>query len=151
LGGSNIVTLPGPRSIMLTPLQSAELCLLFAIGNPPRLSSGQDIVVPKSSRHRGHENVGPAGSTDFVVFCSDYLLQPPAASRRPWRTSARRGLLQQHRNRSAGAESSLNHRKSVQGSGSSSSGGQRCHLRAPVSLVENLTLQGDKLVLGIEP
>ena len=38
----------------------------------------------------------------------DHLLQPPQAPRRPWRTTARRGLLQRNPNRSAGAGSSLN-------------------------------------------
>ena len=33
----------------------------------------------------------------------DHLLQPAAASRRPWRAAARRGLLQPYRNRPAGA------------------------------------------------
>ena len=37
----------------------------------------------------------------------DRRLQSSAASRRPWRTAARRGLLQPDRNRPAGAESSL--------------------------------------------
>jgi transposase InsO family protein len=39
----------------------------------------------------------------------DHLLQPPAVPHLPWRTTARRGLLQCNRNRSAGAGSSLNH------------------------------------------
>ena len=38
----------------------------------------------------------------------DHLLQPPAAPCRPWRSTARRGLLQRNPNRSAGAGSSLN-------------------------------------------
>ena len=37
----------------------------------------------------------------------DHLLQPPTATCRPWRTTARRGLLQRNPNRSAGAGSSL--------------------------------------------
>ena len=37
----------------------------------------------------------------------DHFLKPPAASRRPWRSTARRGLLQCNPNRSAGAGSSL--------------------------------------------
>ncbi|MFT5949436.1 MAG: putative transposase [Paracoccaceae bacterium] len=44
-----------------------------------------------------------AGVGDWIA-----LLQPPAAPRRPWRTAARHGLLRHHRNRSAGAGSSLN-------------------------------------------
>lgn len=39
----------------------------------------------------------------------DHLLQPSAAPCRPWRSTARRGLLQRNPNRSAGAESSLTH------------------------------------------
>src|SRR5690606_34692351 len=39
----------------------------------------------------------------------DHLLQSPAAPHCPWRTAARRGLLQPDRNRPAGAGRSLNH------------------------------------------
>ncbi len=47
----------------------------------------------------------------------DHLPQPPAAPRRPWRKTPRRGLLQGNPNRSAGAGSSLNHPGNCQRNG----------------------------------
>jgi transposase InsO family protein len=54
----------------------------------------------------GHWIVRPLSRTGGV---RGLTLQPPAVPRRPWRPTARRGLLQPHRNRSAGAGRSLNH------------------------------------------
>lgn len=83
-----------------------------------RISDGRQGAMPRQHLHRAPVAVPevrmrlPARLGNRIAGQGGHRaldhLQPPAAPRRPWRTAARRGLLQQHRNRPADQERSLN-------------------------------------------
>jgi putative transposase len=83
-------------------------------------TDGRQSPIPRQHLHRASlavleirmrlpARLGNRFSSQGRRRALDHLLHPPAAQSRPWRPTARRGLLQPHRNRSADAGSSLNY------------------------------------------